>query len=88
MLDIDLTIRGVQNLLSKIEVNKSTGPDEHSPRILIEVSHKIAPNVHLQFVAKSSNILFTSVYVDSLIQTKSYLSDNMALDQSTPVKPN
>jgi len=31
MLDIKVTKKGDQNLLSKIDVNKSTGPDELSP---------------------------------------------------------
>jgi len=42
MLDIEVTIPGVQNLLSKTDVNKSTGLDELSSRISKEVSNEIA----------------------------------------------
>jgi hypothetical protein len=43
MQNIEVTTQGVQNLLSKIDVSKSTGPDELSPQILKEISNEIAP---------------------------------------------
>ena len=42
MPDIEVTQPGVYNLLSKIDVSKSTGPDELSPRIIKELKDEIA----------------------------------------------
>jgi len=43
MPDIEITTPGVLKLLANIDVRKSTGPDELSPRILKESCNEIAP---------------------------------------------
>jgi len=43
MPDIQVTVNGVLKLLTSIDVKKSTGPDELSPRILKESCDEIAP---------------------------------------------
>src|SRR5208282_365093 len=43
MSDIQVTVNGVLKLLAGIDVKKSTGPDELSPRVLKESREEIAP---------------------------------------------
>ena len=43
MSDIQVTVNGVLKLLAGIDVKKSTGPDELSPRVLKESCEEIAP---------------------------------------------
>ena len=40
---IEVTSPGVVNLLTKLNVNKSTGPDGISPYILKETAHELSP---------------------------------------------
>ena len=43
MPEIEITVKGVEKLLSGLNPNKATGPDGISPRILKELSLEIAP---------------------------------------------
>ena len=49
MPEINITIQGVEKLLSGLDPNKATGPDGISPRILKELSHEIAPSLAIIF---------------------------------------
>ena len=49
MEDLQITEMGVLNLLSKIDVRKSIGPDEIPSRILVEARNEVAPILTILF---------------------------------------
>jgi hypothetical protein len=55
MNDINITVSGVEKLLSKLNPTKAAGPDNITPRVLKELAPFIAPILTVGF--------FTCVYV-------------------------